>query len=87
MTQPFSASSATIDGPALGAFAITASDTTDLATNIRALTIGTTAGTVSFIGWDGVTYTTGALPVGTYPLLAKRIRATGTTAVGLTGWV
>jgi len=34
-----------------------------------------------------VTYTTGPLPVGTYPMLARRIRATGTTATGLTGWI
>lgn len=73
--------------PALGALAITPSDSADLSSPIRAVTIGTTGGTISFIGRDGTAFTTGPLPVGTYPLFATRIRATGTTAVGMTGWI
>ena len=73
-------------GPAMGAYAVTPSDTVDLPEAIRAVTIGTAAGTLSFVGLDGVTYTTGPLPIGTYPLFAARIRNTGTTAKGLTGW-
>ena len=72
--------------PAIGAYAVTPSDTVDLPEAIRAVTIGTAAGTISFVGLDGVTYTTGLLPIGTYPLFAARIRNTGTTATGLTGW-
>lgn len=75
-----------MSGPAIGALAVTPSDSVDLARRIRAVTIGIAGGTISYVGWDGVTYTTGPLPVGTYPMLALRIRATGTTATGLTGW-
>ena len=50
-------------------------------------TIGGVAGAIVYDGWDGVTYTTGSLPVGTYPICAKRVRATGTTATVLTGWL
>lgn len=73
--------------PAAGAFAITPNDGADLTQRIRCLTIGTAGGAVSYVGWDGTTYTTGPLPIGSYPLYAKRIRSTGTTATGLTGWV
>lgn len=76
-----------LNAPAQGAFAITPSDTVDLTAAIRLLTIGTAGGTVSFVGRDGVTYTTGPLPLGSYPIEALRIRATGTTATGLTGWL
>jgi L-asparaginase/Glu-tRNA(Gln) amidotransferase subunit D len=87
MAAPFASTAIGTDGPAVGSFAITPADGTDLSSNIRALTIGTTAGVVVYDGWDGVTYTTGTLPVGTYALCARRIRSTGTTAAGLTGWV
>lgn len=73
--------------PALGAFAITPSDTADLSSPVRAVTIGTAGGTLSFVGRDGQNHTTGPLPVGTYPVFASRVRATGTTATGLTGWI
>jgi ethanolamine utilization microcompartment shell protein EutS len=73
--------------PAIGALAVTPSNDNDLAQTIRAVTIGG-AGTISFISSvDGATYTTGTLPVGTYALSASRIRATGTTATDITGWV
>lgn len=76
-----------VTGPAIGAAAITPSDSADLADPIHAITIGGAAGTLSFVSsLDGKTYTTGPLPIGTYPLFAVRIRATGTTASGLTGW-
>lgn len=76
-----------MSGPAIGALAIVPSDGADLSRPIRAITIGTAGGTISYVGWDAVTYTTGPLPVGTYPLLARRVQATGTTATGLTGWM
>jgi len=74
------------NAPALGAFAVIPSDSTDLAETIRAVTIGV-GGTLSFLGLDGVTYTTAVLPAGTYAVSAARIRATGTTASAITGWV
>ena len=76
-----------IESSAVGALAVTPSNSTDLSSPIRAITIGGDAGTVSFIGWDGVTYTTGSLPAGTYPIFATRIRSTGTTATSITGWI
>lgn len=73
-------------GPALASFAITPNDSTDLTVNIRAVTINA-GGTLSWVDLSGAVQTTAALPAGTYPLFARRIRATGTTATGLTGWV
>ncbi|MFN3277944.1 MAG: hypothetical protein ACK41Y_06045 [Paracoccus hibiscisoli] len=53
---------------------------------IRAVTINA-PGTISWVSWTGVTCSTGPLPAGTYTMAAMRIRATGTTASGITGWV
>lgn len=75
-----------ITSGAVGAFPVTPSDSNDLAESIRAITIAT-GGTVSFVASDGITYSTDELPAGTYPLFARRIRATGTTASKITGWV
>ena len=86
MAQPFSNHAIGSDGPAVGAFAVTPADGTDLSSYIRAITING-MGVLVYDGWDGVTYTTGILPVGSYPLCARRIRAAGTTATGITGWV
>ncbi|MBD9528988.1 hypothetical protein [Paracoccus sp. PAR01] len=71
---------------AAASYAITPNDGADLTETVRAVTIGG-AGTISWVGVDGVIYTTGALPVGTYAMRAARIRATGTTATAITGWV
>ena len=88
MTQPFSPSSVDINSPYIGAFAVTPNNDTDLPTPIRAVSFHNGNGTISFIGWDGQTYTTGTLNHGVvYRILARRIRATGTTATGLTGWI
>ena len=73
-------------GPAIGAFAVTPSDSEDLTDAIRAITLNA-GGTVSFVSSvDGNTYTTADLPAGNYPMFASRIRSTGTTATGITGW-
>ena len=69
--------------PAMGAFAITPSNT-ELDRAVRMVTIGT-AGILVFRGVDGVNYTTGTLPVGNYPVAAVAILP-ATTATGLTGW-
>jgi hypothetical protein len=75
-----------LDSPALGALAVTPSDTLPLAQRVRALTLNG-AGTLSVIGWDGAVSTTGPLPAGTYALCATHVRASGTTATGITGWI
>lgn len=87
MADGFSQANTTIESAAIGAFAVAPSDGANLPQKIRQLTIGGGAGVVVYDGWDGVTYTTGTLPVGSYPMLAQRIRLTGTTATGLTGWM
>lgn len=88
MPGPFNASSLNANGPSLGTFPITPNDNTDLVTNIRGVVIGTAGGTLSYVGWDGKTYTTGPLPVGgPYPICITRLRATGTTATGITGFI
>ena len=84
MAKPFANNALSSTGPAVGALAITPADA-DLSSDIRAVTING-AGVIVFRGWDGNDYTTGTLPVGTYPLLARQIRA-ATTATGITGWV
>ena len=85
--DPFKDHSHNINESARGSFVITPSDGADLSTAIRQITIGTAGGTISWIDADGVTWDTGPLPLGTYPFRAHRIRATGTTATGLTGWI
>lgn len=87
MSDQFATMSPTITGPATGAIVVTPDNSTDLSSPVRAVTINV-GGTLSFISSrDGQTYTTNTLPVGTYTLFASRIRATGTTATGITGWV
>lgn len=85
--EPFKDMPRNISEPARGAFVVTPNDGADLPTAIRWLTIGTAGGTVSWVDRDGVVHTTGPLPLGTYPMQAHRILATGTTATGLTGWI
>ena len=86
MAAPFSLASVNVNGPSLGPVAITPSNTVDLDTPIRMITIGG-AGTISIIGIDGITYTSGALPIGTYSCFAARVRVTGTSATAITGWI
>ncbi|MCJ8139411.1 spike base protein, RCAP_Rcc01079 family [Falsirhodobacter halotolerans] len=75
-----------VTAPAVGAVAVTPSDTQDLTEEIRGVTLGV-GGTLRYLGGDGMTYTTGDLPAGTYPLFAQRILASGTTAQKITGWI
>ncbi len=86
MAAPFSLASVNVNGPSLAPVAITPNNDDDLATPIRMITING-AGTISIIGLDDVTYTSGVLPVGSYPCFAKRVRVTGTTATDITGWI
>jgi hypothetical protein len=88
MSDQFKNRDISVEGPAIGALAVTPSDSADLPQAVRAITIGGVGGSLSFISSrDGQTYTTGGLPPGTYPLFARRIRASGTTATDLTGWI
>lgn len=86
MARPFVSYDGGATGPAIRAYNITPADGTDLTDDIRAVTLNV-GGTLSYVGWDGATYNTAALPAGTYPVYARRIRSTGTTATGITGWV
>lgn len=70
---------------AVGAYAVTPSDTDYLPEAIRMVTLGG-SGTLSFVGTDGKTYQTANLPIGSYAVSATRISATGTTAQNITGW-
>lgn len=66
-------------------FAITASDTTDLAVQTRAV-MCTVAGNIVAVWEDG---TTNTLPVSAnvlYPFKLRRINSTSTTATGLFGF-
>ena len=86
MKDPWKNTKGDIVAPSIGAIVVTPSDTQDLPHAIRAVTIGVTAGSIRY-EFDGETWTTGTLPIGTYSLRATRILATGTTAAGMTGWV
>lgn len=86
MSDYFSSFAKGVNSPAIGAVAVQPSDTLDLETPIRAITLGQ-AGKLSFIGTDGQGYQTGILPVGTYSVFIRRVRVAGTTATDLTGWI
>lgn len=76
-----------INEPPKGSFVVTPNDGVDLPSAIRQITIGTAAGTIAWVNENGEAQATGPLPLGTYPIRAHRILATGTSATGLTGWV
>lgn len=82
---PLGVSAGGTSGPAIESLPITPADA-DLTVAIRAVTINT-GGTIAWVSWTGVACTTGTLPAGTYPMCARRISATGTTATDITGWV
>lgn len=86
MADQFQNQARPIDGPALGAFVITPSDTADLPQPIRAVTLYG-AGKLAWQDTAGAAQATADLMPGTYPLFARRILETGTTATGLTGWI
>ena len=86
MADPFTLAGANTNGPSFGPIAITPDDDADLASPVRMLTIGE-AGVISIVGWDGETYTSASLPAGSYPVFARRVRSTDTTATNITGWI
>jgi hypothetical protein len=71
---------------AYDAFVITPSDTVDFSQGtVRGIYVGG-AGNVTLITPAGTTVLFTALPVGTFmPVLASRVKATGTTATALVG--
>lgn len=86
MPDHFKSMARSITAPALGALVITPSDSTNLSSPIRAITLNV-GGTLAWLNEEGAAQATAMLPAGTYPLIATRILATGTTATGLTGWI
>ncbi|HRK42105.1 MAG TPA: hypothetical protein PLH11_03590 [Gemmobacter sp.] len=86
MADHFKSMARSITAPALGSLAITPSDSTNLGAPIRAITLNV-GGTLAWLNEEGTAQATALLPAGTYPLIATRILATGTTATGLTGWI
>lgn len=76
---------ARLQGPYRDAFAITPSDSTDLAVYANALWVGGT-GNISLITLDGTTVLISGIPAGTVlPLQVKRVRSTSTTATAIVG--
>lgn len=71
---------------AIGSIAIVPDDANDLIHEVRAITIST-PGVLAWQDYEGNSWITADLPSGTYPLFAKRVLVTGTTAAGLTGWI
>lgn len=69
--------------PATQAISVTPANT-DLPFVTRLITIGV-SGTIAFLGVDNQTYETGTLPIGSYPISAKRILP-ASTAGDITGW-
>jgi hypothetical protein len=74
--------------PALGLVAITPSDSTDLSTAVRSIYVGV-GGDVCVIDTAGNTVTHVGAPQGGYlgPFAVARVKATGTTASSLIGYI
>ncbi len=64
--NPFHFYSKSASGPALSSFPITPADGTDLATDIRAITLNA-GGTLSWVSTDNTVQTTAALPAARPP--------------------
>lgn len=83
VANPNSASSIAGLSPARHATAVTPDNTTKLATNSRALYIGT-GGDVTVLMVEGATVTFTAVPSGTtLPICIQRVNSTGTTATNI----
>ena len=72
--------------PSSSWFAITPSDSTDLAVKPRALYVGV-SGDITMIGIDGVSCLFKAVPVGIWPLRPHRITVAGTAATNILGLI
>ena len=83
MPYSFDAGPSLINAPALNGFAVTPSDSADLANVARGVYVGATGNLrVTTINGDVVTFT--ALAAGViHPISARRIHSTGTTATSI----
>lgn len=88
MANPFADFQASPQSPAVSLVAITPNDSTDLATAVRSIYVGV-GGDVCVIDTAGNTVTHVAAPQGGYlgPFHVARVKATGTTATNLIGYV
>ena len=85
MADAFESNSSGLDSPAKDAFAITGNDSTDLTTSTRGIYIGGAGNLkVDMVSGNTVTFT-GVLAGVVYPIRARRVYATGTTATGIIG--
>ncbi|MCC5973627.1 MAG: hypothetical protein JJT81_06200 [Rubellimicrobium sp.] len=83
--DPFASHARTLTDPVAGGFAISPSDTTDLAVMPRAIMVAG-GGNVAAVMQDGMTLTLPALGPGMiHPFRIRRVLATGTTATGILG--
>ena len=75
--------------PAISLVAITPSDSTDLTTVVRDIRVGSVGGDVVVITTDGQTITLAATMPGERlgPFQVARVKATGTAATGLVGYI
>ena len=85
MTEKYEGRAENITAPARRAFAITASDTNDLAAETRAIYVGSAGDLVAVLS-SGDEVTFAGLGGGTLlPVRARRIKASGTSAGQLVG--
>ena len=85
--EPYKSHAIAPDGPPIGAFAVVPANA-DLPTEIRAFRVGTAAGDVSITDRRGVTTVIPNVQIGeTIVIFAWRINLTGTTAIGITGFI
>ncbi len=85
MPDPFSSHSAGLESPATHGFAVSPSDSADLADVIRALYVGG-SGNVAVTLLSGADVRLTGVAGGTLlPLRVRAVRATGTTATSLVG--
>lgn len=86
--NPLATQSSSIVAPAASMFAITPSDTDEVVTVVRAIFVGV-AGDVSVIDTANNTVVHKNCAAGSYigPFRVKQVKATGTTATNLVGYV
>jgi hypothetical protein len=83
--DPFSDRQLGLKDPARNSFAITPSDTDQLATVTRWLYVGVSGDVTVLLDGDGASVVLKAMPVGLYPLCVRQVKATGTAATNLIG--
>lgn len=85
MADQFSDRTSGLDSPALGFYAITPHDSTDVSIDFRSIYVGG-AGNVVVVPRTGSAVTFVAVPAGSIlPVRGKRVNSTSTTATSLVG--